>query len=52
MELEGQDGNIFAILANASMTLSKAGQREQIDETFQRVQSCGDYNKALGIINT
>ena len=50
MELEGQDGNIFAILANASMTLSKAGQREQIDEMFQRVQSCGDYNKALGII--
>lgn len=51
MELEGQDGNIFAILANASMTLSKAGQREQIDEMFQRVQSCGDYNKALGIIS-
>lgn len=51
MELEGQDGNIFAILASASMTLSKAGQREQIDEMFQRVQSCGDYNKALGIIS-
>jgi len=51
MELESQDGNIFAILANASMTLSKAGQREQIDEMFQRVQSCGDYNKALGIIS-
>ena len=51
MEMEGQDGNIFAILANASMALNKAGQREQIDEMFQRVQNCGDYNKALHIIS-
>lgn len=51
MELEGQDGNIFAILANASMVLNKAGRREQINEMFQRVQDCGDYNKALHIIS-
>lgn len=51
MALEGQDGNIFAILANASMALNKAGQREQINEMFQRVQDCGDYNKALHIIS-
>ena len=51
MELEGQDGNIFAILANASMALNKAGQRERINEMFQRVQDCGDYNKALQIVS-
>ncbi len=51
MQLEGQDGNIFAILGNASLLMNQAGMREQIDEMFQRVQACGDYNKALSIIS-
>lgn len=51
MALEGQDGNIFSILANAAKLLKENGQREQVDEMFQRVQNCGGYNKALHIIS-
>ena len=51
MELAGQDGNIFSVLANAAKLLKENGQREQVDEMFQRVQNCGDYNKALHIIS-
>ena len=51
MQLEGQDGNIFAILGNASLLMNQAGMREQIDEMFQRIAACGDYDKALSIIN-
>ena len=51
MELAGQDGNIFSVLANAAKLLKENGQREQVDEMFQRVQNCADYNKALHIIS-
>ena len=51
MELLGQDGNIFGILGQASRLLKRAGMKEQADEMFSRVTSCGDYNKALNIIS-
>ena len=51
MQLEGKDGNIFVIMGQASMLLNEAGQREQIDEMFQRVSSCGSYEAALNIVS-
>lgn len=51
MKLLGQDGNIFAILGQASRLLKRAGQGEQADEMYSRVTSCGDYYKALNIIS-
>lgn len=51
MELLGQDGNIYAILARASMCLKEAGMEDQIDEMFQRCAASGDYYKALNIIS-
>lgn len=51
MQLEGKDGNIFVIMGRASMLLNEAGQREQIDEMFQRVSSCGSYEAALNIVS-
>lgn len=51
MRLVGQDGNIFSILGRASKLLRQNGQRKQAEEMFQRVQSCGDYYKALNIIS-
>ena len=51
MQLEGKDGNIFVIMSRASMLLNEAGQREQIDEMFQRVSSCGSYEAALNIVS-
>lgn len=51
MELNGMDGNIYAVLGRASMLLNEAGMRDQIDEMFQRCIASGDYNKALHIIS-
>lgn len=51
MQLIGEDGNIFSILGRASGLLKEAGMKEQSDEMFQRVTSCGDYHKALNIIS-
>ncbi len=51
MKLIGQDGNIFSILGRAGRLLRQNGQRKQAEEMFQRVQNCGDYYKALGIIS-
>ena len=51
MKLLGQDGNIYAILARASMCLKEAGMQDQIDEMFQRCAASGDYHKALNIIS-
>ncbi len=51
MQLEGKDGNIFVIMGRASMLLNEVGQREQIDEMFQRVSSCGSYEAALSIVS-
>lgn len=51
MELLGQDGNIFAILAQASKLLKNAGMKEQSEEMFSRVISSGDYYEALRIVS-
>ena len=51
MELASMDGNIYAVLGQASMLLNEAGMRDQIDEMFQRCAASGDYYKALHIIS-
>ena len=51
MDLAGMDGNIYAILGNASMLLKEAGMREQIDEMFKRCEASGSYDEALSIIS-
>ena len=51
MRLEGQDGNIFSILGQASPLLKDVGQKDQADEMFRRVTSSGSYEEALHIIS-
>ena len=51
MQLNGMDGNIYAVLGQASMLLNEAGKRDQIDEMFQRCAASDDYYKALHIIS-
>ena len=51
MRLEGQDGNIFSILGQASRLLKDVGQKDQADEMFRRVTSSGSYEEALHIIS-
>lgn len=51
MQLLGEDGNIFAILGEASRLLKGTGMAEQSDEMFRRVKGCGDYYKALHIVS-
>ena len=50
-ERASMDGNIYAVLGQASMLLNQAGMRDQIDEMFQRCAASGDYYKALNIIS-
>lgn len=51
MKLLGHDGNIFSIMGDARRLLVGNGQGREADEMFQRVQSCGNYYQALGIIS-
>jgi len=51
MQLLGHDGNIFSIMGRASILLQQAGMRAENKEMVDRVTSCGDYYKALGIIS-
>ena len=51
LKLLGHDGNIFSILADAKRLLMKNGQREEADEMIKRVETSGDYYKALGVIS-
>lgn len=51
MKLLGHDGNIFSIMGDARRLLVRNGQGKEADEMFQRVQNCGNYYQALGIIS-
>lgn len=51
MDLMGHDGNIFAILGRAARVLREAGMNTESMEMRRRVQKCGNYYKALGIIS-
>lgn len=51
MNLLGEDGNIYAIMGRASLLLAQSGQKEKVDEMFQRVIKCGSYEAALNIVS-
>ena len=49
-KLIGEDGNIFNLLAKASVILKDNGLSEESKEMYQRVTSSGSYGEALCII--
>lgn len=51
LKLLGHDGNIFSIMGDARRLLRRNGQQKEAEEMWERVQGCGDYHKALGIIS-
>ena len=51
MQLEGMDGNIFAILGAASKLLKRAGQDKEAKEMADRVYAGSSYHEALSIIS-
>ncbi len=51
MDLLGEDGNIYVIMGRASLALAQAGQKDKVDEMFQRVIKCGSYEAALNIVS-
>lgn len=51
LKLLGHDGNIFSIMGDARRLLRRNGQQKEAEEMWERVQGCGDYYKALGIIS-
>ena len=51
MQLQGHDGNIFAIMGRACQLLKQAGMEDQCEGMVERVSRSGDYNKALSIIS-
>ncbi len=51
LKLLGHDGNVFAILGDASRLLKQNGQPEAANEMFDRVTSSPSYEQALAIIS-
>jgi hypothetical protein len=46
-KLEGEDGNVFAIIGKVSSTLKKAGQKEQAEEFKNKAFNAGSYDEVL-----
>ena len=51
MQLVGQDGNVFSILARANKLLQANGQGQEAKEMIARVQKSENYYQALHIIS-
>lgn len=51
LQFLGHDGNIFSVVGDAARLLRRNGQQKEAEEMWQRVQGCGNYYKALGIIS-
>lgn len=51
MQLVGQDGNVFSILARANKLLQANGQGQEAKEMIARVQKSENYYQALYIIS-
>ena len=51
MQLEGMDGNVFAVLGAASKLLKRAGRDKEAKEMADRVYASSSYHEALSIIS-
>ena len=49
-KLTSTDGNIFALVGQASKTLKRVGLRDKATEMCNRVYASGSYHEALAII--
>jgi len=47
VKLTGTDGNAFAVMANVSNALKKAGYSKMEIDQFRREATSGDYNDLL-----
>jgi hypothetical protein len=50
LPIEGQDGNIFAVIGAASRVMKRAGLSKEAEEMAEKVMSSGSYDEALSII--
>lgn len=50
VELIGQDGNIFNLVAIAARALKHNGQKENADKMKKEVLQSKSYSEALGVI--
>ena len=46
-KLSGEDGNVFAIIANVSRTLKRAGLRDKAEEFKAKAPKAGSYDNVL-----
>ncbi len=51
LQLLGHDGNIFSVAGDAMCLLRRNGQQGEAEEMWKRVQECGNYYEALGVIS-
>ena len=51
IDLNGSEGNIFFIEGKAVKLLRESGRSQEADEMKMRVEQCGNYYRALDIIN-
>lgn len=50
VRLSGTDGNVFALLAQCSRALRKAGQADKSKELQQKVFKAASYDEALRLM--
>jgi hypothetical protein len=49
VQLSGEDGNVFSIIARVSKALKKAGQPEKAQEFRDKAMKAGSYEEVLGL---
>lgn len=50
VQLLGQDGNVFGIIASVARALKKAGQPEMAKEFTGKAFRCGTYGEVLALV--
>lgn len=50
VQLVGEDGNIFAIVARCRTALKRAGMQDAADALSEEVMASGSYDEALQIV--
>lgn len=50
-KLIGTNGNVFALAAQVTKSLKKAGQTEQVKEFNHKLWKCLDYDDALRLMS-
>lgn len=52
VNLNGEDGNVFALCGKVTKLLRRGGYREYAEELPNKLNECRNYDEALALLNS